>query len=256
MKANWKDQSAELLTQFDQDGFALIRGFLSMDEISEVRANLHEFIKTTVPTLPANHVFYEDKSKPETLKQLQGLHRHAPFFEALTVGSQFEELASMLMREQAIAQNLQYFNKPPGLGKPTPAHQDGYYFMLKPCAAVTMWMALEKVDQENGCVRYVPGSHKRGMRDHQRTSTLGFSQGIADWSDEDEAAALPFPAEPGDLLVHSAMTIHRADGNNSPDRSRPAMGFVYFAESAKTDEQAKAAYQKHLTREMEQSGQI
>ncbi|MGK0200780.1 MAG: phytanoyl-CoA hydroxylase [Yoonia sp.] len=151
---------------------------------------------------------------------------------------------------------MQYFNKPPGLGKPTPAHQDGYYFMLKPCAAVTMWMALEKVDQENGCVRYVPGSHKRGMRDHQRTSTLGFSQGIADWSDEDEAAALPFPAEPGDLLVHSAMTIHRADGNNSPDRSRPAMGFVYFAESAKTDEQAKAAYQKHLTREMEQSGQI
>lgn len=50
--------------------------------------------------------------------------------------------------------------KPPRIGKGTPPHQDGYYFMLEPNEAVTMWMALEDVNEENGCVRYVKESHK------------------------------------------------------------------------------------------------
>ena len=44
--------------------------------------------------------------------------------------------------------NLQYFNKSPGANKPTPPHQDGYYFMITPCEAVTMWLALDEVDDE------------------------------------------------------------------------------------------------------------
>jgi ectoine hydroxylase-related dioxygenase (phytanoyl-CoA dioxygenase family) len=51
---------------------------------------------------------------------------------------------------------MQYFNKPPSVGQPTPPHQDGYYFMLDPCEAVTMWFALDEVDEENGRMRYVP----------------------------------------------------------------------------------------------------
>jgi phytanoyl-CoA hydroxylase len=35
--------------------------------------------------------------------------------------------------------------------------------MLDPCEALTMWLVLEKVDEENGCVRYVRGSHKHGI---------------------------------------------------------------------------------------------
>lgn len=77
-------------------------------------------------------------------------------------GSRFEKLASILLHDEVIGKNIQYFNKPPKIGKPTPAHQDGYYFMLEPNEAVTMWMALEPVDEENGCVRYVKGSHKKG----------------------------------------------------------------------------------------------
>ena len=64
------------------------------------------------------------------------------------------------------------------------------------------------------------------------------------------------PAEAGDLLVHHALTVHRADGNSSVDRTRKAMGFVYFAGKAKVDEAARDAYQEKLTREMEAEGKI
>jgi len=85
--------------------------------------------------------------------------------------------------------------------------------MLQPNEAVTMWMALEPVDEENGCVRYVKGSHKKGMREHRRTQTLGFSQGMTDFgTDEDLANEVFFHTQAGDLLVHHSLTIHRADG--------------------------------------------
>ncbi len=151
---------------------------------------------------------------------------------------------------------MQYFNKPAKIGKATPPHQDGYYFMLEPCEAVTMWLALDDVDEENGCVRYIKGSNHKGMRPHGRTQTLGFSQGIQDYGEADLADEIAFPAKSGDLLAHHAMTIHRADANTSESRSRRALGFIYYSERAKEDKAAHAAYQEKLAREMAEAGKI
>ena len=138
------------------------------------------------------------------------------------------------------ANNSQYFNKPPKEGLATPPHQDGYYFKLEPCEALTMWLALEEVDEENGCVRYVKGSHLRGMRPHGRSGTLGFSQGITDYgTDEDKANEIGFHAQAGDLLVHQAMMIHLAGANTSSTRTRKAIGTIYYSQRAKVDHEAK-----------------
>jgi len=164
--------------------------------------------------------------------------------------SKFKDLAEMLLEDKVIGRNLEYFNKPPMIGKPTPPHQDGYYFMLNPSVAVTMWMALEPADDDNGCVKYVKGSHKKGLREHGRTKTLGFSQGIVDFgTEEDMKDEVSFPARPGDLLVHHSLTIHRANGNTTSNRTRKALGLIYFGESAREDVEAKKAYQKKLEAE-------
>ena len=94
--------------------------------------------------------------------------------------NKFKRLAEILLEGSVVGQNMQYFNKPTKIGKPTPPHQDGYYFMLTPCEALTMWLALDEVDEKNGCVRYVRGSNHLTMRSHSQTNTLGFSQGITD----------------------------------------------------------------------------
>jgi hypothetical protein len=57
--------------------------------------------------------------------------------------------------------------------------QDGFYFHIKPNKAVTMWMALDAADEENGCLVYTTGSHKTGIRPHQASGVLGFSQKCA-----------------------------------------------------------------------------
>ncbi len=249
--------NAELLRAFHTDGFVALPQFVRGEELAELHAKVDRFIQDTVPQMPREKLFYEDKDDAATLKQIQQMGEHDPWFHQLFTSSRFREVAELLLNGSVVPKNMQYFNKPPGVGQPTPPHQDGYYFMLQPCEAVTMWFALDDVDEENGCVRYVRGSHRHGMRDHARTQTLGFSQGIVDFpTDQDLAGEMAIPAQPGDLLVHHAMTIHRADGNRSTARSRRALGFIYYSDRAQEDTEAHAAYQRRLAEEMKSQGKI
>lgn len=238
---------------FKQDGFVAMPGFYDAHQLQVIEAAFQRFVAECVPALPPEHVFYEDKANRATLKQIQRMHEHDDFFEDL-FNSKLKLLAEELLEEPVLPKNLQYFNKPPGLGKATPPHQDGFYYMLEPCRALTMWMALDHVDEQNGCVCYVPGSHMRGMRPHARTQILGFSQGISDYTSEADEIACP--AQPGDLLAHHALTIHRADANNSVNRSRRALGFVFYGISAKEDKPAHEAYQRKLKMELIEAGKI
>lgn len=249
---NYKALRGEL----DAHGYIVMTGCVAGRNLEELQAQIDQFIRDVVPTMPRDKVFYEDKERPDTLKQVQSLHDYREYFAELFLGGVFPAIASELLDDEVVPTNIQYFNKPPGVGQPTPAHQDGYYFKLSPCEALTMWLALDVVDEENGCMRYVRGSHRGGMRPHGRTGTLGFSQGITDFPREDDLAdERPVSVQPGDVIAHHAMTIHRADGNSS-SRSRRALGLTYYAASAHEDAQVKDAYHVELIEELKNAGKI
>jgi phytanoyl-CoA hydroxylase len=186
---------------------------------------------------------------------MQYMQEHSAFFDGLPRTDKFRQLAELLLDGDVVPKGTEWFNKPPALNKPTPPHQDGYYFMLEPNEALTMWIPTDPVDESNGCLRYLPGSHIQGVRPHSRTNTLGFSQGIVDYSDEDRRNEQPIILQPGDLVVHHSLTIHRADANES-DRNRAVIGLVYYSSRAKKDEAASAAYQEKLHKELEAAGLI
>jgi len=244
---------------FDRDGYLYIPGFLRSKALQELKNKINWLMETIVPGLPTEVVYYEDINRPETLKQIHKLHEYDTYFERMYYGSRFERLAAVLLggpvsRE---ANNFQYFDKSPKEGLPTPPHQDGYYFKLDPCEALTMWLALEEVDEENGCIRYVQGSHLRGIRPHGPSGTLGFSQGITDYgTDEDRAHEKALHAKPGDLLVHHAMMIHLAGPNASTNRTRKSLGMIYYSQRAKVDHEVKEAYQRKLNEELKTAGKI
>ena len=244
----------EIKNAFECKGYVRCDQFTTIDMI---QANLDRVLREVVRDMPAEHVFYEDKSDRSTLKQLQLLNRHDSFFSQMACGGSFFDLAQFLLGEPVTCQNIQYFNKPPQIGAATPAHQDGYYFKVEPPQALTMWFALDSVDQENGCVRYIPGSHKQGMRSHGSTGTLGFSQGIVDYPGPgDLGNEIAMTAEPGDLLVHHALTVHRADANLSPLRHRRALGLIFYGASAQIDLNAWERYQSELKNELIRKNKI
>jgi phytanoyl-CoA hydroxylase len=151
-------------------------------------------------------------------------------------------LARALVGEGVTCMGPEWFNKPPESDSPTPPHQDNYYFNLAPPNVATIWLALDPVDDANGCLRYVAGSHRRGVRPHGRSNVLGFSQGITDYGDADRADEVAIRLQPGDAVGHSGNTIHRAEPNRSA-RHRRAFAMVFRGESCRRDEEAFARYQ-------------
>ena len=101
------------------------------------------------------------------------------------------------------------------------------------------------------------GSHKNGLRSHRKTQTLGFSQGISNFGTEaDRSDEVICSAKPGDLLVHHAMTVHRAEANTSKMRSRRALGFIFYGKSAVEDVEANREYKQKLESELASTGKI
>ena len=245
----------QLKSKFDLDGYVVIRGFLSPLELAELNRELERYLAERVPKLSRGDVYYENPADPTTLKQMGLINQHDAYFADLTASPKWTGLAEGLLADKVVATELQWFNKPPHSGKATPPHQDGYYFMLEPNEALTMWLALDPVDESNGCVRYIHGSRREGLRPHGRSDVLGFSQTITDYGIADRKAEIAIAAEPGDLLVHHSLTIHRADGNFS-ERHRRSLGLVYYLASARRDEERHAAYQRRLNAELQTAKKI
>jgi len=243
---------------FDRNGFVRIESVYAQSEMIRIRAALNRFLKVGVPEMPPQDVYYEDRDDKTSIKQLQRLFDYDPFFREMMFEGPVRRVAEAVLGEPARPVNMQYFNKPPGIGKPTPPHQDGYFFHLSPPQAVTGWLALEEVDEENGCLHYVRESHVgNGFRSHGPTGVLGFSQGMTDFgTPEDRTKTVAVPAQPGTLLIHHAKTVHWAGANTSPTRSRRALGFIFYGQSAQEDVASKTAYRKALDAQLMAAGSI
>ena len=150
------------LDKFSQDGFVALPQVVSGAEFAELLAQIQRFIAEVLPGLPPEHVFYEDKEDPATLKQIQQMGQHDAWFHELFTAGCFRRIAEELLEGPVVPKNMQYFNKVPKVvrvsihyccclhqlrnigtllcfqfSKPTPPHQDGFYFMIKPQSAVT-----------------------------------------------------------------------------------------------------------------------
>jgi phytanoyl-CoA hydroxylase len=226
---------------YDEHGFVVIERLWSDDQFHEVCGELDRYVRDVVPGLADTEAFYQDRSDRSTLKQLNRMGCD-PYFRALMADPHWLELAERLVGEPVMALQPEWFNKPPGTRHVTPPHQDNFYFCLEPANVVTIWMAVDETGFENGCLRYVDGSHRRGFRPHGRSNILGFSQGITDYSHEDFQREMAVPLKAGQAVAHHGMTIHRADANVSSVRHRRGFAMVFQGRSCQRNEEAYARY--------------
>lgn len=231
---------------FLNDGFVVLPALLSSTKVAEINKRLEGTIKHA-DRIDRSHLIYEKVNGRDLPRQIQDLQSYDPFFAAI-LETDFKKLAEILLEDQVMGKTVEYFNKFPGRSKATPPHQDGFYFMLQPSRALTVWIALEDIDEENGCLRYGKKSHLEGMRAHEPTNATGFSQGIIDYGTTDLQREVVIPARAGDVLIHHSLTVHRADANESRDRTRKALGLIYFGRSAKEDTIAKSKYLEQLAK--------
>jgi len=231
---------ADLREKFDADGFVIVRDYLGSAEVAEVQAQLARYIKEVIPTLPKDAAFFDDYSKEETLRQMESLEKYDPWFLDFMNRGKHVHLMESFLRDGLNPQGLEWFDKLPYDQKATPPHQDGFYWCRKPNSACRLWIALDPVGLENGCLWYSRGSHLKGIRPHQPSGKLGFSQGIGDF-DPNIEDAVPIELNVGDAVCHHSATVHWT-GVNTTSRHRRALTTVSYGASTVRDEEAFSRY--------------
>ena len=244
---------------FDRDGFAVVKDILGPDRLRDLLHNVERYRTQIAPTFPEGHegAMYLDPTNHKTLIRMNKMHENDAYFRTMPMAEPWLPLAEKLLGERVELVNVVYFNKPPRsvqANHPSPPHQDNFYYQLDPASLMSFWIPLVRVDAENGCLRYVAGSHHKGIREHTSSSIYGFSQGMADYGPDDWGNERRVALSPGHAIAHHCMTIHRADANESDTCDRVAMVMIYQGESARVDEAWRARHLENVRRQQENLG--
>jgi ectoine hydroxylase-related dioxygenase (phytanoyl-CoA dioxygenase family) len=126
--------------------------------------------------------------------------------------------------------------KPASTGREVPWHQDGEYWPMRPLATCSVWVAIDAATPENGCMRFVPGSHKRaGLYRHHESKREGLVLNMELDADQfDERDAVDVILEPGQISLHDVRMIHGSPANKSGKR-RAALIMRYMPASSHYD---------------------
>ncbi|MEL6841472.1 MAG: phytanoyl-CoA dioxygenase family protein, partial [Pseudomonadota bacterium] len=116
-------------------------------------------------------------------------------------------------------------SKAPHDPKAVPWHQDAGFWQLTPARTVTVWLAIDDVDDTNSAMRFIPGTHDKGLLNMQSTGAEAvFHKETAGA----EAMGDPFTnsLKAGQISLHADMLVHGSEPNRS-DRRRCGLTLRY-----------------------------
>ena len=171
--------------------------------------------------------------------QIVNIWQASQDFEAMTVRNQsvVDEVVQ-LMRRETKAQEIRLFHdqiifKPAQTGGVNMWHQDSplWPILTPQDVSLSAWIALDDVDQENGCMSMVPGSHRWGDQlDFLHHSVTDFAKLPKDFQGH-SVQAVPCPVGKGEIHFHHPLTWHGSPANRS-SRPRRAIALHYMSERA------------------------
>lgn len=239
---------------YESDGYARFDMFYTIEHIDHLNTVIDKMIEDN-KVVVGETVFDEDGSGK--IKQIQYLHKLDPVFQKIV--DDLKPIAKFLHgSDDFTVLNVQMFEKHPDISKPTRSHQDNAYFKIDPPSALTFWLSLDDIDEENGCLYYAPKTHLTPTRKHQRYhphTTFRMRSGVPGLSlclhEHPEETDVAIYTNKGDLVVHNCNLIHRAGKNSSTDRRRRAIGVVFIPTECKESSRLVGYHNDRLREDIE-----
>lgn len=101
--------------------------------------------------------------------------------------------------------------KPPGIGAPTPWHQDEAFRLdyARGYDEISIWIPLQAVDTDNGCLEFLPGSHRQRVLRHASSGNDPRIHALAcvDEFDETKAVSARCPLADAQFTMPALCTI-------------------------------------------------
>lgn len=166
--------------------------------------------------------------------QLNHLHVVCPYISDLVRSPVIVDAVELILGPDILAWGSSLFLKPPRSPGFVSWHQDLTYWGLNNDKEVSVWIALGPAYKDNGCMRFVPGSHKAGQIDHVDTvddaNILTRGQNADVEVKEDETVYVEL--DPGQASLHHGHLLH-ASGPNNTDQPRIGLVVNYISTDVK-----------------------
>jgi phytanoyl-CoA hydroxylase len=217
---------------FDRDGFAVARGLFPAEEARRLRG--HFMTLRRRGSFPDDLVGVQPGSRDPLRRypRMAQMHRWDDVTLRWLLDRRIADLLTALLGAEPYAvQSMLYF-KPPG-SRGQAVHQDNFYLRAEPGTCVAAWMALDRADEDNGCLLVVPGSHRWPIL---CTSKADTRVSFTDVTVPVPAtyAAQPVVMDPGDVLFFTGSLVHGSNPNTTRDRFRRALIGHYIQGEAET----------------------
>jgi phytanoyl-CoA hydroxylase len=225
--------SQDQIQKYRNDGFLYVPGLLDGGEVVKLKNAILEAISTMGRRRVAGEgadLIDKDTSGSKIFTQRLNLWKINETVKSFMLNPEL----GRLMCEMEGVEGLRVFHdqaliKEP-YGLPTAWHLDDPLFSFHSRHAISVWIALEDATPYNGCMCFVPGSHKLA-----RFETTGFGTNLGElfqmYPKMGEIDTVPVPMKAGDCSFHNGLTAHGAGANMTRGR-RIAMTCAYMPEGS------------------------
>jgi ectoine hydroxylase-related dioxygenase (phytanoyl-CoA dioxygenase family) len=215
-----------MLDQSQQDiyhlnGYLVVRGVFSAEEVAFL--TYHYMALRAAGTYPGDFDGVDITNADPLKRYPRMIHMHR--WDEISMRWMLDPrlrdcMTDLLGTEPFAVQTMLYF-KPAG-ARGQALHQDQFYLRVQPGTCMAAWMALDKCDEENGCMQVVPGSHLLPVLCIEKADT---SVSFTDVTVPLPVDLKPVPVlmEPGDVMFFNGSLIHGSFPNTSADRFRRAL---------------------------------
>lgn len=206
-----ENNAPQLLTQaqieqFNRDGYLKGLRIFSADEIETIRNYFDELLCRTL------------ESGADSYSISSAHLKYGRCWDLLT-NARIVAYVKELLGENVVAWGSHFFCKMPGDGRAVAWHQDASYWPLSPSRNVTAWLAIDDADVENGCMRFVAGSHHHGQMTFRESNP-------AEHNVLNQTIDNPFQFGheviddllAGEISLHSDLLLHGSEANHSTRR--------------------------------------
>jgi phytanoyl-CoA hydroxylase len=222
--------------RFDENGYIIVRELLTDEEVNAVGKRADQiavgevvpepgFGRQVEPAIQRKEV--EAKSTLESIRKLGGLVRTDPVMHAHATNPKILDVLEDLIGPDIKLFGDQLFMKSSAHGSRKNYHQDSNSWRpYVPYSLVSCWAALDDATVENGCLWFIPGSHKWGLLDVEREREIEKKALAGPLENE-----VPIELKAGDCSFHHSLTLHCSHTNRSKTRRR---GYATHYMSSKT----------------------
>lgn len=233
--------SAEDKAFYEANGYVVVKGLFSAEEAAFYRE--HYMTLRAEGAKPGDMAAATQKAGDplQTYPRMIHMHRWDDESRRWLLDIRLNDCLSALLETEPLAVQTMLYFKPAG-ARGQALHQDNFFLRAAPGTCMAAWMALDAIDEENGCMQVVPGSHHWPLLCTTEADTNASFTDIAVPIPEGEKA-IPVIMDAGDVLFFNGSLVHGSFPNVSEDRFRRALIGHYVEDRA---EQMGGFYQPVL----------